>query len=581
MMTPIKHKCEPFDVFEFLKISRREDVLHAPMLAGLLDPFGPHGFNDLFLRKFVALVCAHVGESWLACDWIVKQQQRVPGGRVDILLLCRSTKTAVAIETKINAVESKSQLRSYREWLLSLAPHFTNHRLVFLTLRGIASRVLPDDCTPIGFASVLEMLRECVAARSSTEFEPAIQTYIELLARMLAIEATTPPPPQVQARRLSNLFRFLRISRREAVLHTRMIAGLLDPNASHHQGGKFLASFLRLVGQNIIATGELRDWDVKAEQKIPGGCLDILLKGPGILIAVENKIDAGEGPQQLARYAEWMESQKRDYPVQELIFLTTEGAAPITAANRQVRQLSYSQILQIIEASAAAVEPTAFTDVLDQYLEILRSIIPETSGPTLRTGHKLFPGSTHTSVVTNFLSDLVRRWDDLPVRGEARPPMLRSLIPRFTFDDKFGGKYSGTEVWHESMLSCDTRQVIIVRVELLLSNKRVMGLWVGLHWTNVISEHACARYLQLPEAMELMDLLRRFYSVQEPQRKGFWVGIAERLEYPRSDGALISILRHHADDLHRTIVSTICGIWALCGDELLVLNRRLVALQLG
>src|SRR5438105_10717255 len=131
-MTPIKHKYEPFDVFEFLKISRREDVLHAPMLAGLLDPFGPHGFNDLFLRRFVALVSAHAGESWSACDWIVKQQQRVPGGRVDILLLCRSTKTAVAIETKINAVESKSQLRSYREWLLYLAPHFTNHRLVFL-----------------------------------------------------------------------------------------------------------------------------------------------------------------------------------------------------------------------------------------------------------------------------------------------------------------------------------------------------------------------------------------------------------------------------------------------------------------
>jgi hypothetical protein len=44
------------DVFEFLKISRREDVLHTPMIAGLLDRFGAHGLGSLFLGKFLELL---------------------------------------------------------------------------------------------------------------------------------------------------------------------------------------------------------------------------------------------------------------------------------------------------------------------------------------------------------------------------------------------------------------------------------------------------------------------------------------------------------------------------------------------
>jgi hypothetical protein len=106
-----------------------------------------------------------------------------------------------------------------------------------------------------------------------------------------------------------------------------------------------------------------------------------------------------------------------------------------------------------------------------------------------------------------------------------------------------------------------------------------MGLWVGLHWRNTKTFDTNERWRILPEAKSLFGLLAKFYSVQSCQEKGQWIGVAERIECPLSDAALVSLLRHHSLDVQRAIVSAICNIWVLCGDKLLALNQRLVALQ--
>jgi hypothetical protein len=49
-----------FDIFEFVKISSREDVLHTPMLAGLLTPFAPHGLGKR--RAWSKLIRAERGD---------------------------------------------------------------------------------------------------------------------------------------------------------------------------------------------------------------------------------------------------------------------------------------------------------------------------------------------------------------------------------------------------------------------------------------------------------------------------------------------------------------------------------------
>src|SRR5437868_1088154 len=108
---------EPFDIFEFLGISQGEPVVHTPMLAGLLDPFGAHGMGTRFLGEFLAVLSSDdlllSAEDAHRHAWIIKQEHSVPGGRIDLLLLCPDKGVGIAIENKVESKESASQLPCY------------------------------------------------------------------------------------------------------------------------------------------------------------------------------------------------------------------------------------------------------------------------------------------------------------------------------------------------------------------------------------------------------------------------------------------------------------------------------------
>lgn len=42
---------ENFNIFNVLKISRRETVLHTPLIAELLNPYGSHGQGNVFFTR--------------------------------------------------------------------------------------------------------------------------------------------------------------------------------------------------------------------------------------------------------------------------------------------------------------------------------------------------------------------------------------------------------------------------------------------------------------------------------------------------------------------------------------------------
>ena len=573
-----------FDVFEFLKITRREDVLHTPMLAGLLDPYGAHGLGDRLLYKFVAAIDRSLVKNWASHDWIVKQQQRVPGGRIDILLLCPNRRVAIAVETKIDAAESKSQLSSYRAWLTSLAPSFLDHHLVFLTLRGTASRILPDGCMPLSYEMVLDLLQQSLVECRPADFDPAVLTYVNLLSRLLGRELPLGRAPTLRAGALINLFRFLRITRNEAVLHTRMLAGLVDPTAPHQQGNRFLASFLRqvLTDHSLVAASQSSAWQVIPEHKIPDGRIDLILRCPeyGILIAIENKVDSAEGPSQLDRYAAWMRKQEQLFPRHTLVFLTIAGSTPVTATQSQPKLLSYMQVLAVIEQSSTQSVSDTFADLLAQYVAVVRSIIPAPGLSVARIGQKLSPSKLHTSAVVEFMRSLVAHWNELPLPGAARPPVLKSLVAHLALDDKWD-KYHGIEIRHESEAFSTREQIVISRVECVLSSKSVMGLWVGFHWRNTEVRANNDRWLRLPEGVALMTFAKKFYRVPTACEIGQWIAAMERVEYPRSDGAMVSLLKNHTPDIRRMTVATLCNLWTLFGELLVEFNQRLLLEQTG
>jgi hypothetical protein len=153
-----------------------------------------------------------------------------------------------------------------------------------------------------------------------------------------------------------NIFEAVGMVRQE-IHHSRFLAFLLNPNASHHLGDIFLKTFLKrllLEADNAtvspieIDVATLTDTEVRREWKN----IDILLVSPGskIVCAIENKVDSGEHSNQLQRYRQIVQKEFADYR-QIFVFLTPQGSLPSSEAEQAYWSVySYDKIAAAIEA---------------------------------------------------------------------------------------------------------------------------------------------------------------------------------------------------------------------------------------
>lgn len=110
-----------------------------------------------------------------------------------------------------------------------------------------------------------------------------------------------------------NIFHATDMKNRE-IKHTKFLGYLLDPNESHQLGTKFLWQFLRKTAAIGIRHLDLLNLNlqytrVNIEYDLDNRSLDLLLEIPKnnnnfLIIAIENKIRAGEGVGQLTDYSE-------------------------------------------------------------------------------------------------------------------------------------------------------------------------------------------------------------------------------------------------------------------------------------
>jgi hypothetical protein len=151
-----------------------------------------------------------------------------------------------------------------------------------------------------------------------------------------------------------NIFDFFGDQRKE-LFHSHFLAYLFDPKESHGQGHLFLETFFETLpcyfpdpklSAELIRQGT---WIVEREVITRFGRLDIVLRNPqiGALFVIENKVDAGEQSEQLARYGDYLAQTqlKKDNPNQGLIFLTIDGHQALTGANTPHCQISYRQVI--------------------------------------------------------------------------------------------------------------------------------------------------------------------------------------------------------------------------------------------
>jgi hypothetical protein len=105
---------------------------------------------------------------------------------------------------------------------------------------------------------------------------------------------------------------------------------------------------------------------------------DIILRGGGLTVLIENKLDAGEQPDQCERqYWAWVNEPGEA----RWVFLTPHGRPPVTATSAQAkaawRALGYANVRDALAYSLddRAARTSAGRDTARQYLETLNRAV--------------------------------------------------------------------------------------------------------------------------------------------------------------------------------------------------------------
>ena len=179
-----------------------------------------------------------------------------------------------------------------------------------------------------------------------------------------------------------NVFSALNMCSDEMRLHSRLLATLLNPKASHGLGNEFLKLFL-------IALGLPEDYITHCKEQIVerligevtetnGGRIDIILEDRGHAVIIENKIYAGDQPNQLLRY--------HNYGVKtfgennfKLVYLTLYGSDPspysLGGEHFEFIKLSYAQdILKLLEDFVPTQPQKPVHSTIEDYITIIKQL---------------------------------------------------------------------------------------------------------------------------------------------------------------------------------------------------------------
>ena len=148
------------------------------------------------------------------------------------------------------------------------------------------------------------------------------QRFVDELAPRLETARALERQLDVHLARRFNVFDYLR---RDELGLSRIVADLLNPEGKHGQGASFLK--LLLDGCRLrTASPEARTVEVAVEKAITDNRrLDICLRIGGFCLAIENKPYAGDQPDQIRDYLEWLRCNYEEYA---LIYLSRSGEPP-------------------------------------------------------------------------------------------------------------------------------------------------------------------------------------------------------------------------------------------------------------
>lgn len=341
--------------------------------------------------------------------------------------------------------------------------------------------------------------------------------------------------------RTFNVFDVLNLKEFE-IRHTRFLAHMLDPNGSHGLGTAFLRNFLLHVSAQLPdggaqVPGEIHQLDLElarvcaeltldnkatrrtmdddnagtTDNETASGRLDILLRipqrnGHTISIAIENKVNAREGKDQLPRYRKWMH---KHYGPDKCLLLY------LTVADEDVKTpwcgITYSNTvypaLDTTRDTAGATLGTGPALLIDHYMAALRDKVEAEAAyaDADRLAEELHRAYPHAKGAITGLRD---RWSS-PL-GAAALDAEWGLYSRYKATFNFLARYDTDE------------QALVLRWFKRSWSDTVAAIQPG---TRIVTDDSNRSYMRfLPEypGSALTTLTRQFALTSEPGKKLAW-----------------------------------------------------------
>lgn len=217
---------------------------------------------------------------------------------------------------------------------------------------------------------------------------PAAANMRPLLARISAIVFKYEKFAEITGERF-NIFTILGLESSEVRTHSSFLAEMLNPKGAHGMGKLPLQKFLEIVGienfptESANVASEVHIGTIN-ETKTAGGRIDILIKSADerAMIAIENKINAGDQENQLLRYYNYLEYKKAN---RGLIYLTLAGSVAdekSTGSALNVKYIPKSYAIDILEWLAVVHKESANKPIvresLMQYMNLVKKLTNKT-----------------------------------------------------------------------------------------------------------------------------------------------------------------------------------------------------------
>ena len=207
----------------------------------------------------------------------------------------------------------------------------------------------------------------------------------ELLTLLHAIEELESDFPEINSQKI-NIFEAAGLVRQE-IRHSKALAFLLNPNGTHGLGDLFFKKLIthsHLVDRYHNSNSEFSPSPLKMSLndfedlvvRLEDMQIDILMWSPKnkLVLAIENKVGASEGEDQLPRYTRKINENHRFKDYKRLfIYLTAEGDE---GSDTNWIPISYKLITEILDDMLVKASMSAETKLfISNYIELIRKHI--------------------------------------------------------------------------------------------------------------------------------------------------------------------------------------------------------------